>query len=105
MTVVTDPDIAQAVQLLDALHEHLAVMVPRLAQAQREGAAGQTSRARAMRRQAATLHRDITHARFLIERLHRRFPNITTEPTAPAGEPRRRLGSQRQPKTDQVFAR
>jgi hypothetical protein len=80
MSVVNDPDTAQAAQLPDALQEQLRMMAPRLAQAQREGAAGQTSRARAMRREAAALHRDINHAQFLVERLHHRFPSIATEP-------------------------
>jgi hypothetical protein len=54
-------------------------MAPRLAQAQPEGAAGQTSRP-ATRREAAALHRDVNHAQFRVERLHQGFPSIATAP-------------------------
>ncbi|MGV9803878.1 hypothetical protein ACWDTP_38135 [Mycobacterium sp. NPDC003449] len=69
------PDIAQARQLIGELRAQIRDMTPRLARAEQEGA-GHTTRARAMRREAAELRRDVGQARFLIDRLHRRFPDI-----------------------------
>jgi hypothetical protein len=82
---VTDRNAAQARQLIQALQEQLREMGPKLARAEREGAAAHPSRRRAMRLEAAALYRDITRAQFLIARLQRSFPGIAAEPAPRAG--------------------
>jgi hypothetical protein len=74
--VTTDPNAAQARELLTALHEQVRDMSPRLVRAEFESAGGHTSRERALRREAAVLRRDVAHAQFLMERLRRRYPDV-----------------------------
>jgi hypothetical protein len=50
---MTDPNAAQARELLTGLHAQIRDMSPRLARAEREVTLGHTARARAVRKQAA----------------------------------------------------
>jgi hypothetical protein len=65
--------VAQAVEFMRALHVHLRKMNSDLARVEREGVADKSSRE--MRVEAAALRRDISEAKLLIERLHRRYLN------------------------------
>jgi hypothetical protein len=82
---MTDPNAAQARELLAALLEQVSVMTPRLVRAEREGACGDSSRARTIRREAAALRRDVGQAQFLIERLRRRYPGVDADRLSVAG--------------------
>jgi hypothetical protein len=66
--------VAQAVEFVRALHVHLRKMTSQLAWIERLDV---TSR-NAMRVEAAALRRDIDEAQILIDRLHRRYLNTTT---------------------------
>lgn len=72
---MTDPDVAQAHLFVALLGEHLREMAPKLAAADR-AAVGRTALAQTRRHQAHQLRRDINHARFLIDQLLQRFPEI-----------------------------
>jgi hypothetical protein len=74
--VVGDADTAQAQVLESALREHIGAMTSRLAKVEGHPGAGQTHRGLTMRRQASELRRDIGKARFLIDQLHRRYPDL-----------------------------
>ena len=71
-----DSNTAQAEKLVAALREQVRDMSSKLVTVEREGIGSGTSRARALRIQAAELRRDLDHARFLLERLDRRFPGV-----------------------------
>lgn len=76
MRRMTDADGAQARLLLSALREQIREMTPKLDRAERDAVCGHTTRARAIRQQAAQLRCDVSRAQFLIAQLHRRFPDI-----------------------------
>jgi hypothetical protein len=76
---MTDPNAAQARELLDALLEHVREITPRLVRAEQEGVHGDTSRSRAIRRVAGELRRDVSQAEFLIARLRRRYPGVDAD--------------------------
>jgi hypothetical protein len=76
---MTDPNAAQARELLHALHAQVRDMSPRLARIEREVTLDHTPQARALRQQAAGLRRDVAHAQFLIERLRRRYPDTASD--------------------------
>jgi hypothetical protein len=80
---MTDPNAAQARELLKALHAQVRDMSPRLARVEREVTLDHTRRARALRQQADALRRDVAHVQFLIERLHRRYPDTTSDTDDP----------------------
>ncbi|GAT02527.1 uncharacterized protein RMCFA_2639 [Mycolicibacterium fortuitum subsp. acetamidolyticum] len=82
MIAMTDHNLAQATLLIAALRAQIADMTPKLARVEREATCGHTSRDRALRREATLLRRDVSQAQFLIARLHHRFPQAATEPTA-----------------------
>lgn len=104
---MTDPDVAQAHLLIAALRHQLRDMAPQLARvdATCPGPGRPTSRTRALRREAATLRRDVDQAHFLIARLLRRFPVIDTaaaaqvaaDNTADAAVPLNTVTAQRPP--------
>ena len=66
---------AQAVELVRALRGQLHEMTRQLARFERQDVASWTSRALAVRREAAALRRDIHEAQILIDRLQRRYLN------------------------------
>jgi hypothetical protein len=74
--VVGDADVAQARVLESALRDHIGTMACRLAKVEDHPGAGQTHRGLTMRREASDLRRDIVKARFLIDQLHRRYPDL-----------------------------
>ncbi len=65
-------DAAQAVELVRALREKLDEMTAQLVRVERQAVTG-SSRAPAMRLEAASLRRDINEAQLLIDRLRRRY--------------------------------
>jgi hypothetical protein len=65
--------IAQAVELIRALREHVLKMTSQLAWIERQDVTGRNARAYAMRIEATALRRDINEAQILIDRLHRRY--------------------------------
>lgn len=86
MGAMSDQNLAQATLLIAALRDQLGDMMPKLARVEREATCGRTSRARALRREAMLLRRDVGHAEFLIARLQQRFPGADTEPPARDGD-------------------
>jgi hypothetical protein len=66
-------EVAQAVELIRALREHLVKMTSQLAWIERRDVTGRNARAYAMRIEATALRRDINEAQTLIDRLHRRY--------------------------------
>jgi hypothetical protein len=82
MSVMIDPNTAQATVLIAALQDQLGEMMAKLARAEHEATAGRPERARAIRLDAVQLRRDIHHAQFLIARMRHRFP--AAENTGPA---------------------
>ena len=75
-----DADAAQARLLVSALQNEIGSMAGRLAKLERQVGTDRTKRNLAIRVAMADLRRDIGKARFLIEGLHRRFPEVA--PTA-----------------------
>lgn len=80
MTFVTeDADMAQARALRAELRRHAWDLASRLSRVESlPDASAWSARARSMRRRADELRRDLDEARFLIDRLHARFPSIDT---------------------------
>ena len=74
--VVVDPDAAQAQLLVVALREQIAVLSARLGKVESQTRPGRSHRDLAMRREANDLRRDVAKAHVLIDRLHRRYPQI-----------------------------
>jgi hypothetical protein len=74
MSVMTDPNTAQATVLIAALQDQLGEMIAKLARAEHEATVGRAECARAIRLDAAQLRHDIHHAQFLIARMQHRFP-------------------------------
>ena len=70
---MTDPEEAQAAVLIGALRDQIRETAAKLERAERGGTC-HTSRLDAMRH-------DIGQARFLIARLHHRYPALDTDPT------------------------
>lgn len=68
-------DAAQAVELVRALRDQLHQMTHQLAWLGRQDATGTSSRAAAIRSEAAALQRDINEAKIFIDRLQRRYLN------------------------------
>jgi hypothetical protein len=68
-------DAAQAVELVRALRHQLHDMTHQLVRLERQDATGTSSRASAIRCEAAALRRDINEAQILIDRLQRRYLN------------------------------
>ena len=66
---------AQAVELVRALCDQLHKMTRELAWLERQDVTGTNGRASAIRHEAAALRVDIDEARFLIDRLERRYLN------------------------------
>lgn len=71
-----DADAAQARLLVSALQDEIGLMAGRLAKLERQIGSERKKRNSAIRVAMAELRRDIGQARFLIERLHRRFPEV-----------------------------
>jgi hypothetical protein len=78
-------DAAQAVELIRALRDQLHQMTYQLAWLDRQHASGTSSRASAIRAEAAALRRDITEAKVFIDRLQRRY--LLIDPPAPRRAP------------------
>ncbi|WP_131630815.1 hypothetical protein [Mycolicibacterium llatzerense] len=78
MSLVTeDADVAQARALRAELRRHAWDLASRLSRVESlPDASAWSERARSMRRRARDLRRDLDEARFLIDRLHARFPSI-----------------------------
>ncbi len=78
MSLVTeDADVAQARALRAELRRHAWDLASRLSRVESlPDASAWSARARSMRRRADELRRDLDEARFLIDRLHARFPSI-----------------------------
>jgi hypothetical protein len=74
--VVFDADAAQARVLAGALQQQVQEMSARLGYEERRLGSVPPRCNPVMRRHAEDLWRDISKAKFLIERLHRRFPDI-----------------------------
>src|SRR6516164_11354569 len=66
---------AQALELVRALRHQLDEMTSQLAWVKRQDVTRRNGRACAMRLEAAALRRDIQEAKFLIDRLQRRYLN------------------------------
>ncbi|MCX8560237.1 hypothetical protein OS122_04935 [Mycolicibacterium mucogenicum] len=72
-----DADAAQARALRAELRRHAWDLASRLSRLESlPDAAAWSERARSMRRLARDLRRDLDEARFLIDRIHARFPSI-----------------------------
>lgn len=71
-----DADAAQARLLVSALEDEIGSMAGRLAKLERQVGDERTKRNLVSRVEMADLRRDIGKARFLIERLHRSFPEV-----------------------------
>jgi len=67
--------VAQALELIRALRHQLHNMTTQLAWVERQDVTATNGRACAMRMEAAALRRDIQEAKFLIDRLQRRYLN------------------------------
>ena len=80
-------DAAQAAELVRALRNQLHVMTHELVRLERQDVTGTSSRASAIRCEAAALRRDINEAQILIDRLQRRYLNDDGQ--AQAGRPAR----------------
>jgi len=75
--VTEDADVAQARALRAELRRHAWDLASRLSRVESlPDASAWSERARSMRRRARELRRDLDEARFLIDRLHARFPSI-----------------------------
>ena len=75
--VTEDADVAQARALRAELRRHAWDLTSKLARVESlPDAAAWSERARSMRRRARELRHDLDEARFLIDRLHARFPGI-----------------------------
>jgi hypothetical protein len=74
-------DVAQAVELVRALHGQLNEMTHQLVRLERQGVTGTNSQASAIRSEAAALRVDISRAQVLIDRLQRRYLNSPTRRT------------------------
>jgi hypothetical protein len=72
---VDERDAAQAVELVRALRNQLHEMTHQLVRLERQDVTGTSSRASAIRSEAAALRRDINEAQILIDRLQRRYLN------------------------------
>ena len=79
-------DAAQAVELVRALRDQLHEMTHQLVRLERLDVTGASSRASAIRCEAAALRRDINEAQILIARLQRRYLNSDghAQPRRPA---------------------
>jgi hypothetical protein len=79
-------DAAQAVELVRALRDQLHEMTHQLVRLERQDVTGTSSRASAIRCEAAALRRDISEAEILIDRLQRRYLNSRghAQPRRPA---------------------
>jgi hypothetical protein len=78
-------DAGQAVELIRALREQLHQMTHQLASLDRQDAMGTSSRASAVRSEAAALRRDINEAKVFIDRLQRRY--LISDAPAPRRAP------------------
>jgi len=77
--VTEDADVAQARALRAELRRHAWNLASRLSRVEAlPDASAWSERARSMRRLARELRRDLDEAKFLIDRLHARFPSIDT---------------------------
>ncbi|HEX4559056.1 MAG TPA: hypothetical protein VH166_07695 [Mycobacterium sp.] len=74
-------DAAQAAELVRALRDQLNEMTRQLVRLERQHVSGKSSQASAIRREAAALRLDISHAHVLIDRLQRRYLNSPTRRT------------------------
>jgi hypothetical protein len=75
--VTEDADVAQARALRAELRRQAWDLAARLTRLESlPDAAAWSERARSMRKRAHELRRDLDEARFLIERIHARFPSI-----------------------------
>jgi hypothetical protein len=77
-------DAAQAVELIRALRDQLHQMTHQLAWLDRQDVTGTSSRASAIRSEAAGVRRDIDEAKVFIDRLQRRY---LKDPHAPRRAP------------------
>ena len=78
-----DADVAQARALRAELRRHAWDLASRLSRVESlPDASAWSERARSMRRRAHELRRDLDEARFLIDRLHARFPSIDAAGTS-----------------------
>jgi len=68
-------NVAQAAELLRALHEQVHKMTQQLVRLERQHVTGTNSAAWAIRYQAAALRLEISEAQILIDRLERRYLN------------------------------
>jgi hypothetical protein len=75
-----DVDAAQAVELIRALRDQLHQMTRQLAWLDRQDVTGNSSRASAMRCEAAALRRDINEAKVYIDRLQGSYPKDAPTP-------------------------
>ncbi|WP_155925887.1 hypothetical protein [Mycolicibacterium sp. CBMA 234] len=74
-----DADVAQARALRAELRRHAWDLAAKLSRVESlPDATAWSERARSMRRRARELRHDLDEARFLIDRLHARFPSIDT---------------------------
>jgi len=73
ISVMGDGDVAQAVELIRALRDHLREMTAQLTRIERQDLTDAKGRTHAMRPEAAALLRDIREAQALIDRLQRRY--------------------------------
>ena len=76
-------DAAQALELVRALRDQIHEMTNHLTWLERESAEGPTSRAAAIRLEAARLRRDIDEAQMYISRLQRRYLNVNGRGSRP----------------------
>ncbi|BBX85919.1 hypothetical protein MAUB_37920 [Mycolicibacterium aubagnense] len=75
--VTENADVAQARALRAELRRHAWDLASKLSRVESlPDATAWSERARSMRRRARELRQDLDEARFLIERLHARFPSI-----------------------------
>jgi len=78
---------AQALELVRALRHQLDEMTSQLAWVKRQDVTRRNGRACAMRLEAAALRRDIQEAKFLIDRLQRRYLNGNGESATRDSQP------------------
>jgi hypothetical protein len=90
-SIVDERDAAQAAELVRALRDQLHQMTHQLVRLECQDVSGRSSRASAIRCEAAALRRDIDEAQILIDRLQRRYLNSDghAQPRRPAKQPRR----------------
>ena len=84
-------DAAQAVELIRALRDQLHHMTHQLARLDRQDATGTSSRASAIRCEAAALRRDINEAKVFIDLLQRRYLSSDARVSHRAQDTRRQL--------------